>query len=96
MGYATPTYDKHYTQEVIVMAEGGKSSSKSDPKTVVRTCSKTKEKFTFFFGKDCVFSQWHSVDFRVGDVEYNCAEQYMMHQKAGKLDTCLHDYVMVV
>lgn len=51
---------------------------------IIRTCKKTGEKFTFFFGKDSVFSQWHSVEFKVDGVEYNCAEQYMMHQKAGK------------
>lgn len=57
-------------------------------KTVVRTSSKTGETFTFFFGRDCAFSQWHSAEFRVADVEYNCAEQYMMHQKAGKPQHC--------
>lgn len=44
--------------------------------------SKTGEKFTFFFGKNTVFSQWHSASFKVEGVEYGCAEQYMMHQKA--------------
>ena len=44
----------------------------------------TGEKFTFFFGADSPFSQWHSASFTVGEVEYNCAEQYMMHRKAGK------------
>jgi predicted NAD-dependent protein-ADP-ribosyltransferase YbiA (DUF1768 family) len=46
--------------------------------------SKTGEKFTFFFGRDCVFSQWYPAEFEVDGVEYNCAEQYMMHQKAGE------------
>ena len=40
------------------------------------------EKFTFFFGKDSPFSQWHPAKFEVDGVTYNCAEQYMMHQKA--------------
>ena len=40
------------------------------------------EKFTFFFGKDSPFSQWHPTKFEVDGVTYNCAEQYMMHQKA--------------
>ena len=66
-----------------IMAEGG-SEIGVDPKLVVRTNDKTGETFTFFFGKDCTFSQWHSCEFKVDDVEYNCAEQYMMHQKAGK------------
>lgn len=46
--------------------------------------SKTGEKFSFFFGRDCVFSQWYGVEFKVDGVDYNCAEQYMMHQKAGE------------
>ena len=40
------------------------------------------ERFTFFFGKDSPFSQWHPARFAVDGVTYNCAEQYMMHQKA--------------
>ena len=40
------------------------------------------ERFTFFFGKDSPFSQWHPAQFEVDGVTYNCAEQYMMHQKA--------------
>lgn len=52
---------------------------------VVDTPSETAgEKFTFFFGAESPFSQWHSAMFSVDGVEYNCAEQYMMHQKAGK------------
>lgn len=39
-------------------------------------------KFTFFWRKDSPFSQWHPAEFTVNEVEYNCAEQYMMHQKA--------------
>jgi ribA/ribD-fused uncharacterized protein len=38
------------------------------------------EKFTFFWSGP--FSQWHRCKFTVDGVEYNCAEQYMMHQKA--------------
>ena len=39
-----------------------------------------KEKFTLFWGGE--FSQWLSSKFVVDNVEYNCAEQYMMAQKA--------------
>ena len=42
----------------------------------------TKERYTFFWMKDSPFSQWHSCEFTVDGVVYNCAEQYMMHQKA--------------
>lgn len=43
----------------------------------------TGEKFTFFFTSEAVFSQWHWAEFHVDGQVYNCAEQYMMHQKAG-------------
>ena len=53
-------------------AHFGEKSSTSD----------SGEKFTFFFGKDSPFSQWHPAQFKVDTITYNCAEQYMMHQKA--------------
>lgn len=40
------------------------------------------EQFTFFFGKKSPFSQFYPCQFTVDGVTYNCAEQYMMHQKA--------------
>lgn len=45
----------------------------------------TKNDFVFFFGKDSPFSQFHPVYFSVDNKQYNCAEQFMMHQKAGIL-----------
>ena len=45
----------------------------------------TGEKFTFFFTADAVFSQWHRAEFLVDGQVYNCAEQYMMHQKGMSL-----------
>jgi len=42
------------------------------------------EKFTFFWSG--VFSQWHPSPFQIGDVWYNCAEQYMMAEKARMFD----------
>jgi hypothetical protein len=38
------------------------------------------EKFTFFWYGP--FSQWEPSEFEIDDVSYNCAEQYMMAQKA--------------
>ena len=40
------------------------------------------EKFTFFYQSASPFSQWHPSFFQVENITYNCAEQYMMHQKA--------------
>ena len=50
---------------------------------------RTKEDFVFFWGhrkgkkigKTC-FSQWYEIDFDIDGHKYNCAEQYMMAQKA--------------
>ena len=38
------------------------------------------KQFTFFWQGP--FSQWHRANFTIDGVTYNCAEQYMMHQKA--------------
>ena len=38
------------------------------------------EKFTFFWSGP--FSQWHPSPFIIDGVTYNCAEQYMMAEKA--------------
>jgi len=43
------------------------------------------EKFTFFWQANQPFSQWYACKFTVDGIEYNCAEQYMMHQKAREL-----------
>merc|ERR1712227_3615 len=41
-----------------------------------------EEKYTFFFGIKSPFSQFYPAMFSVDGQTYNCAEQYMMHQKA--------------
>jgi len=40
------------------------------------------EKFTFFWKTEDIYSQWHPSVFWINGIEYNCAEQYMMYQKA--------------
>lgn len=40
------------------------------------------EKFTFFWGKGTPFSQWKKSSFVHEGITYNCAEQFMMYQKA--------------
>lgn len=40
----------------------------------------TNDKFVFFWGGP--FSQWFKSDFTINGTKYNCAEQYMMAQKA--------------
>ncbi len=41
-----------------------------------------KEQFTLFYRKSSPFSQFYPALFEVDGITYNCAEQYMMHQKA--------------
>ena len=43
-----------------------------------------REKFFFFWKNKSPFSQWHEAVFVLDDVEFNCAEQYMMYRKASK------------
>lgn len=38
------------------------------------------EKFTFFWRGP--FSQWYLCSFKINFIDYNCAEQYMMAEKA--------------
>jgi ribA/ribD-fused uncharacterized protein len=40
------------------------------------------ERFTFFYRTASPFSQWHPSEFTINDVQFNCAEQYMMYSKA--------------
>ncbi len=51
------------------------------------------EKFTLFYQGE--LSQWYMVNFTVDGVVYNCAEQYMMAQKALLFgDTKSHEKIM--
>jgi hypothetical protein len=45
---------------------------------------KETEDFVFFWREGSPFSQWHPAKFKVDDLEFNCAEQYMMYSKASK------------
>lgn len=65
-------------------SNGGRSGGRSSQGIVTKQCQKTGEEFTFFWGPSTVLSQWYACEFTVDGVTYNCAEQYMMHQKAGE------------
>jgi len=41
---------------------------------------KITDKYVFFYNDE--FSQWHRAPMLIDGIRYNCAEQYMMHQKA--------------
>jgi ATP-dependent DNA helicase PIF1 len=71
----------------LTLLNASPNSFKAHPKAIqfyenLRTGDPTikLEKFTFFFSGP--FSQWHPCKFSVGGIDYNCAEQYMMAQKA--------------
>ena len=53
-----------------------------------------REKYTFFYTTSSPFSQFHPAEFTVDGITYNCAEQYMMHQKAGKYMYHRHEILM--
>lgn len=46
------------------------------------------DNITFFFHGENMFSQWYIARFQVDGLTYICAEQYMMHQKAGEQTSC--------
>ncbi|XP_061182107.1 uncharacterized protein LOC133190468 [Saccostrea echinata] len=41
-----------------------------------------REQYEYFWRSHSVYSQWYMTEFEVDGLKYNCAEQYMMHQKA--------------
>lgn len=43
-----------------------------------------RDKYEYFWRRESVFSQWYRCEFKVDGITYNCTEQYMMHQKAGR------------
>lgn len=47
-----------------------------------------KHLYEYFWKSDSVFSQWYPCNFTVDEITYTSAEQYMMHQKAGKIFCC--------
>lgn len=48
-----------------------------------------KHLYEYFWKRHSVFSQWYPCKFTVDEITYISAEQYMMHQKAGKIFCCL-------
>lgn len=64
------------TNQKVIKGKQGETSQASQAQ---------EEKFVFFYGKNSPFSQHFAVDFEIDGITYNCAEQYMMHQKAGIL-----------
>lgn len=53
-----------------------------------RTKVYDKEKYKFFSTRHSFLSQWHPCEFEIDGTKYNCAEQYMMHQKAELMGDC--------
>lgn len=56
------------------------TATSSDTATI--PVNSSDEQFTFFFRKGSPFSQWHPAEFTVDGVQFSCAEQFMMYQKA--------------
>lgn len=53
-----------------------------------RNLPNEKHLYVYFWKRQSVFSQWFHCIFTVDDITYSSAEQYMMHQKAGKIFCC--------
>jgi hypothetical protein len=70
-------------------------SHKNEYKPTRKHCDTTKDDFEFFFGMKSPFSQFHPAKFVVRDVKYNCAEQFMMHQKAGSFSNLVIPIIVV-
>lgn len=70
-------------------------SHKNEYKPTPKHCDTTKDNFEFFFGMKSPFSQFHPATFVVRDVKYNCAEQFMMHQKAGSFSNLIIPILVV-
>jgi len=58
------------------------SNPEQELETVLLEPEDEPERFTFFWGKESVFSQHHPFDFTVDNATFNSAEQYMMFIKA--------------
>lgn len=52
------------------------------PAAQTATVPQPMERFTFFFRKESVFSNWHIRTIVIDGVAYNCGEQWMMAEKA--------------
>lgn len=62
-----------------------KKSLNSDWRFWDKDLPNEKKLYEYFWQRHSVFSQWYPCKFTVDDIPYTSAEQYMMHQKAGKI-----------
>lgn len=66
-----------------IQAHEGSKQGEKECSSNLNLKKEDKESFEFFYSKKSPFSQHFPVSFQIDGVMYNCAEQYMMHQKAG-------------
>ena len=55
-----------------------------------------KESFTFFYTTESPFSQFFPCNFILEELEFTCAEQYMMYQKASKYLFIIFRFVLPI
>lgn len=84
--------ERKHTDSKSLQNDGRKSYSTENtesPKNRERFWDKDlpneKHLYEYFWKRHSVFSQWYLCKFTVDDIIYSSAEQYMMHQKAGKI-----------
>lgn len=87
--------ERKQTDSKSLQNDGRKSYSTENtesPKNRTRFWDKDlpneKHFYVYFWKRHSVFSQWYLCKFTVDDITYSSAEQYMMHQKAGKIFCC--------
>ena len=83
--FVTQTYTmpKRKHDGTKTKADRAKNGTADAPAAAAAAEGGQKERYTFFFTAASPFSQWHPCEFTVDGVKYTCAEQFMMHQKAG-------------
>ena len=83
--FVTQTYTmpKRKHDGTKTKADRAKNGTADAPAAAATAEGGQKERYTFFFTAASPFSQWHPCEFTVDGVKYTCAEQFMMHQKAG-------------
>jgi ATP-dependent DNA helicase PIF1 len=79
-GQAYVALSRVKSAQALVLINATPESFKAHPKAIEFYESLDRQKFTFFSSGP--FSQWFPCKFVIDNVEYNCAEQYMMEQKA--------------
>ena len=79
-GGVRPKTDRKKHARPVVSADGDEEDLRKE--LLEKYKDDKRDDFKFFSQSSSIFSHWYRAKFTVDDVQYNCAEQYMMQQKA--------------